>query len=166
MLRKLISLDWKRSFAIFGSRSSTRLACPWSPTRRAGSPRAHSYRGTLDTMSWALRDSPWVVLGPAGIQATPSGLVWWADNYRTGAVGGASLLEAQIANAVDSRIDGRRYGAGVVVEPGGSLWHNGEWGAFHNVFTVSADRSRAIAIACNREDLDPRCWPTSWRTSG
>ena len=135
-----------------------------SPGQIAG--RAHSYHGVLNTMGWEISDSRWEVLGPAGIQATPSDLVRWADNYRTGAVGGASLLKAQVANAVDSKIDGKSYGAGIVVEPGGSLWHNGEWGAFHTVFTISPDRSKAIAIACNRRTSTPRSCPISWRASG
>ncbi len=118
--------------------------------------RAHSYRGKLSTMGFEIRDSMWEVLGPAGIQATPSDLVRWADNYRTGTVGGPALLKAQVANTVDTNVEGKRYGAGIAVEPGGSLWHNGEWGAFHTVFTVSPDRSTAVAASCNREDLDPQ----------
>ena len=38
-------------------------------------------------MGFEIRDSMWEVLGPAGIQATPSDLVRWADNYRTGTMG-------------------------------------------------------------------------------
>jgi hypothetical protein len=90
---------------------------------------------------------------------TPSQLVRWADNYRTGTVGGPSWLSANLAGAVDTQLgDGVRYGAGIFERPDGSLWHNGSFTGFMSEFWVSSDRSTSVAPSCNVDtdgiDLD------------
>jgi CubicO group peptidase (beta-lactamase class C family) len=101
---------------------------------------------------------PWEHIGAGGIQTTPRELVRWADNYRTGTVGGRPLLDAQLANPVpDTTGDTHElglgtyfgYAAGIVITGNGTLVHGGGWAGFHTSFEVSPDRHTAVAVACN-----------------
>lgn len=95
----------------------------------------------------AVTPSQFGVVGPGGIQATPSEVTRWGDNYRTGAVGGRALLDAQLANPVPT---GREfYGAGLVIEHNGTIGHNGGWEGFLTEFRVSADRRVSVTVMCN-----------------
>jgi CubicO group peptidase (beta-lactamase class C family) len=100
--------------------------------------------------------SGWEQVGDGGIQTTPTQLVSWADNYRTGRVGGSTLLDAQLSGAVltDSG-GGDRYGAGIFVLANGTLDHDGDWGGFVTAFRVSKDRTTSVAISCNTDEQDP-----------
>lgn len=96
----------------------------------------------------------WLVFGPAFIVTTPSELVRWADNYRTGQVGGPELLAAQTADAVPmtSAPNSERIGAGIVITHSGILYYSGwTWGQASQFF-VAPDRHTAIAFSCNRND--------------
>ena len=80
----------------------------------------------------------------------------WADNYRTGAVGGPELLAAQVDGAVETGSEtGERYGAGIFVGTDGTLEHDGSWAGFLTDFAVSADRTHSVAVSCNTDDQDP-----------
>lgn len=101
-------------------------------------------------------DSPWEQVGDGAVQATPSELVRWADNYRTGKVGGASLLAAQVADPVRSDLgQGLDYAAGIIVRPDGTLLHSGSWAGFLTAFEIRPDRHTAYAVSCNSADHDP-----------
>jgi CubicO group peptidase (beta-lactamase class C family) len=93
---------------------------------------------------WALGGIRWETHGDAGIQATPSELVRWADNYRTGRVGGSRLLADALPEA-----GAGRYGAGIIEEDDGSLGHSGSAPGHLADFYVSPDRRTGIAVACN-----------------
>jgi CubicO group peptidase (beta-lactamase class C family) len=100
--------------------------------------------------AFPIADSPWQQIGDGGVQTTPSQLVRWADNYRTGTVGGPSWLNANATNAVDTQLgDGARYGSGMFQQPDGSLWHNGTFAGFMSQFWISSDRSTSVALSCN-----------------
>ncbi|OBG55089.1 MULTISPECIES: serine hydrolase [unclassified Mycobacterium] len=100
--------------------------------------------------------SGWGQVGDGGIQTTPSELVRWADNYRTGRVGGPALLRAQLAGAVPTEPGGGdRYGAGIYLLANGALDHDGSWGGFVTAFRVSKDRATSVAITCNTDKQDP-----------
>jgi CubicO group peptidase (beta-lactamase class C family) len=100
--------------------------------------------------------SAWEQIGDGGIQTTPSQLVRWADNYRTGRVGGSQLLDAQLSGAVPTEPDGAdRYGAGIYLRANGTLDHNGAWGGFVTAFRVAKDRMTSLAISCNTDEQDP-----------
>ncbi|WP_231639691.1 serine hydrolase domain-containing protein [Mycobacterium sp. Marseille-P9652] len=96
--------------------------------------------------------SGWEQVGDGGIQTTPSQLVVWGDNYRTGRVGGSELLEAQLAGAVPTGPD--RYGAGIYLMADGSLDHDGIWSGFVTAFRVSKDRATSVAVSCNTDKQD------------
>ena len=104
----------------------------------------------------AVAPSAWEQTGDGSIQTTPSQLVVWADNYRTGAVGGPELLAAQVDGAVETGSEtGERYGAGIFVGTDGTLEHDGSWAGFLTDFAVSADRTHSVAVSCNTDDQDP-----------
>lgn len=101
-------------------------------------------------------DFKWEQVGDRGIQTTMSQLVRWADNYRTGKVGGPTLLDAQLAGAVETDPGGGdRYGAGIQSLANGMLDHPGTWAGFLTAFRVSSDRRTAIAVSCNVDSQDP-----------
>lgn len=105
---------------------------------------------------YQVADSPWEQVGDGGIQTTPSQLVRWADNYRTGKVGGPKLLDAQLAGAVETEPGGGdRYGAGIISLANGMLDHDGSWAGFLTAFRISSDRRTSVAISCNVDKQDP-----------
>jgi CubicO group peptidase (beta-lactamase class C family) len=99
------------------------------------------------TEEWQPGGSRWAQVGDGSIRTTPSELVRWADNYRTGEVGGDELLEAQLIGPAGTSAEG--YAAGIVVRSDGGLWHNGSWAGFLTTFSVSPDRRLAVAVSCN-----------------
>ncbi len=119
---------------------------------------ARSYLLDLTSGRWEPAGSRWEQVGDGSVQTTPSELVRWADNYRTGDLGGRQLVEAQLrtptpAGGGDDRGEDR-YGAGLYVARDGALDHPGEWAGFTTAFRVSADHRVAIALSCN--GVDPR----------
>lgn len=111
---------------------------------------------TKEDGKYAVAPTAWEQTGDGSIQTTPSQLVIWADNYRTGAVGGPELLAAQVDGAVKTGAEtGERYGAGIFVGVDGTLEHDGSWAGFITDFTVSAARSHAVAVSCNTDHQDP-----------
>jgi CubicO group peptidase (beta-lactamase class C family) len=111
---------------------------------------------SYDGLELRVATSPWEMIGDGSVQSTPSDLVRWADNYRTGKVGGPALLTAQLADPVDSDVPGESaYAAGVVVAKDGALSHEGGWLGFRTSFQITADRHVAVAVACNAANHDP-----------
>lgn len=106
------------------------------------------------TTEYTAAITAWEQVGDGGVQTTPSQLVRWADNYRTGKLGGRSLLDAQTDGGAGTG-DGDRYGAGIFVLSDGSLDHDGSWAGFVTAFHVSADRRTSIAVSCNTDTQDP-----------
>jgi CubicO group peptidase (beta-lactamase class C family) len=120
-----------------------------------GSPRTRTRSYRADEQGrFEVADLPWDVSGAGGIWATPADLIRWADVYRSGVVGGRLVTQPQ-ADAVDGAPDRSRYGLGIIVAPDGVVWHSGDSGGFHTAFVVSADRHHAIAVACNRDGIEP-----------
>jgi CubicO group peptidase (beta-lactamase class C family) len=116
--------------------------------------KAVSYEADSDDYHAAT--TGWEQVGDGGIQTTPTQLVAWADNYRTGRVGGEALLKAQLSGAVLTDAGGGdRYGAGIFLLANGTLDHDGEWGGFVSAFRVSKDRTTSVAISCNTDEQDP-----------
>lgn len=109
-----------------------------------------------DDGEYLVADSAWEQIGDGGIQTTPTQLVRWADNYRTGKVGGQKLLDAQLAGAVETEPGGdERYGAGIALEADGTLDHGGAWAGFVTAFRISKDRHTSVAVSCNADSRDP-----------
>ncbi len=104
---------------------------------------------------YEVADSGWEQVGDGAIQTTPSQLVRWADNYRTGKLGGPKLIHAQLAGAVDTEPGSdARYGAGIDLLADGTLAHDGSWAGFIATFRISKDRRTSLAISCNSTEHD------------
>ncbi|MFE2289432.1 serine hydrolase domain-containing protein [Streptomyces sp. NPDC059443] len=111
--------------------------------------------------SFTPNSSPWKQYGDGSIQSTPGEFVRWADNYRTGRIGGTELLDGVTAGAVNvgdvllqRGIEEGRYGAGILLLPDKSLVHRGDWEQFHSTFKVSPDRNTAVTVVCNADSPD------------
>jgi CubicO group peptidase (beta-lactamase class C family) len=116
--------------------------------------KAVSYSGGSE--GYRVTSSAWEQIGDGAIQATPSQLVQWADNYRTGRVGGPKLLDAQLAGAVEIGPGvAVRYGAGIYIKADGTLDHDGAWAGYVTAFHVSKDRLTSVAVSCNTDDQIP-----------
>jgi CubicO group peptidase (beta-lactamase class C family) len=127
------------------------LAMTVAPTEKIEG-KATSYAGLGPTVA----DSPWEPIGDGGVQSTPSELVRWADNYRTGKVGGPALLAAQVADPVQTDVwGGFAYAAGILVGANGVLAHEGGWAGFVTSFQIAKDRRTAVAVACNSDNHAP-----------
>ncbi|MFJ6054049.1 serine hydrolase domain-containing protein [Streptomyces sp. NPDC092307] len=105
--------------------------------------------------------SPWKQYGDGSVQTTPGEFVRWADNYRTGRIGGTELLTGVTEGAVSvgdvlrgRGIEEGRYGAGILQLPDKSLVHRGDWEGFHSTFKVSPDRTTAVTVVCNVDSPD------------
>ncbi|MFJ3721490.1 serine hydrolase domain-containing protein [Streptomyces sp. NPDC090045] len=111
--------------------------------------------------SFTPNSSPWKQYGDGSVQTTPGEFVRWADNYRTGRIGGTELLAGVTEGAVSvgdvlrqRGIEAGRYGAGILLLPDKSLVHRGDWEQFHSTFKVSPDRNTAVAVVCNTDSPD------------
>ncbi len=117
--------------------------------------KARSYQLVPYGNGYDIADWHWDASGAAGIQSRVTDLIRWGDNYRTGKLGGQTLLDAQLAGAVDpGEGDGSRYAAGIVIRPNQALVHTGGYGGFRTLLEVSADRTQVLVVACNLEDVD------------
>lgn len=113
--------------------------------------KAVSYTGGSE--GYQVTGSAWEQVGDGAIQATPTQLVLWADNYRTGRVGGPKLLDAQMAGAVEIGPGiPVRYAAGIYIKADGTLDHDGAWAGYVTAFRVSRDRQTSVAVSCNTDD--------------
>ncbi|MFG2873788.1 serine hydrolase domain-containing protein [Streptomyces sp. NPDC048337] len=111
--------------------------------------------------SFTPNSSPWKQYGDGSVQTTPGEFVRWADNYRTGRIGGPELLAGVTEGAVSvgdvlrrRGIEEGRYGAGILLLPDKSLVHRGDWEGFHSTFKVSPDRDTAVTVVCNTDSPD------------
>lgn len=107
---------------------------------------ARGYVRNPETAEWESAGVRTEVSGEGGIETTPSELVRWADNYRTGAVGGSRLLADVVVDSGPAR-----YGAGIFEDIDGTLGHSGGAPGHLTDFFISADRRTAIAVACNAD---------------
>lgn len=104
------------------------------------------------TAGLAFESGEWrfYAMGATGVRATAGDMIRWADDYRTGTVGGPALLVDQWKDAVDTGIESTRYGAGMFRFPDGTVRNNGEFGGYRSSFAVSPDRERSVAVLCNQ----------------
>lgn len=91
-----------------------------------------------------VQEGGWTSYGHVGIITTPTEMARWGDQYRAGDI----IQDDFAVGAVDEGA-GEVYAAGMDVEVDGDLNHTGRWGGHISDFTVSADRTRTIVVACN-----------------
>lgn len=94
--------------------------------------------------NFQLQEGGWTSYGHTGIITTPSELARWGDQYRAGDI----IADDFAVGAVDEGAS-ELYAAGIDIEIDGDLNHTGRWGGYVSDFTVSADRTKTIAVACN-----------------
>jgi CubicO group peptidase (beta-lactamase class C family) len=92
-------------------------------------------------------DDNWQTVGDAGIHATPTELVRWADNFRTGKLGGEELVRQQTEPRGPVGDDLYYYGAGMLISAEGALYQDHFWDTF-GYLEVSPDRRMQFALAC------------------
>jgi CubicO group peptidase (beta-lactamase class C family) len=128
--------------------------------------KAVSYReavgSSFEEVDWA-----WEQVGDGGIQTTPTELVRWADNYRTGRLGGSTLQYARLAGAARTSLslpnaysEAQLYGAGIFIGIDGGLFDLGKWEGFTTALEITPDRRVAAAVACNSLWLVPSATAT------
>ena len=124
----------------------------WNRSTRYQVRRAPTMRMRLNTTSLI---GIGTLQGQAASRAASPILIRWGDNYRTGKVGGQPLLDAQVADAVESD-EGALYGAGIEIRPNGSLYHDGGWERFPH--SVQHQRGpNPGARGCLQPDRRSRC---------
>ncbi len=101
-----------------------------------------------DTDDTLLRGG-WAAYGHSGIVTTPTELVRWGDQYRLGELVQEDALEGAVVVLDDEQPNGELYGAGIRIEPDGSLYHSGRWGGYISDLTITPNRETVIAVACN-----------------
>ena len=89
-------------------------------------------------------DSGWGAYGYSEIFSTPSELARWGDQYRESTI----VLSDFATGAVDNG-KGGTYAAGINIQPGGSLRHDGRFGGDLTTFRVSANRETTVVVFCN-----------------
>ena len=112
----------------------------------------------------------WTQLGDGSIYTTPSELVRWADNYRTGRLGGPQLQAAVTANPVPEGTKAQpnpmQYGAGIDITPDGAFGHLGGRAGYSSFMTTSTDHHTTIAASCNSDialtTMGPGALQTIW----
>ena len=100
-------------------------------------------------------DWQFYALGAAGIWSTSADLVKWADNYRTGSIGGTALLMRTFDEARATGIESTQYGAGIFILPDNGWFTAVTFDGFKSIFSVSPDRQSAVAVLCNRFESKP-----------
>ena len=136
---------------VFGPAGVDMVLDPVGPVRGGAVP--------YETFEGAVRDTSdrWEEYGATAVQTTPSQLVRWADNYRTGLVGGPDLVRAMTEDGLVAMEGTTAYGGGLMVDTTtGGVGHPGGWLGFSTTFVVSPDRTTAVATACNFSDIDIR----------
>lgn len=118
--------------------------------------RTCSYRGNANGQ-FEIADVAGEAPGPTGIRSSPTELVRWGDNYRTGAVGGLLVTEPE-RDAVDGAFDDSSYGFGIMIRP---IRPSG---------TVASPAASSACSGCCRAgrwpSLSPAtAWPSSRTTS-
>jgi hypothetical protein len=132
------------------------LARVTGPGGSGGARSCHQPGSAFENVNWHF-----YALGPSDIWSTSADLVRWADNYRTGSVGGPALLTRVFDGAPQTGLEasrygaGMRYGAGIFILPDNTLVHSGSFEGFKSMFSVSRTANPAVAVLCNRAESKP-----------
>lgn len=99
--------------------------------------------------------SAWAFYGAFGMFTTPTELARWGDQYRDGTViANDFIIGAVSSGIVGEASEGRIYGAGIHLNPDGSLRHDGRLGGYISAIKVSPDRETTVVVMCNAHLAD------------
>lgn len=107
---------------------------------------------------WVVADSPWEQTGDGGIRTTPTQVVSWAAQYWDPTIGDDDINSLRLDDAVDTDVDGEKYGFGIIesaFEGERVLQHSGAWAGFASSFVVAPDQQLAVAVTCTSEETFP-----------
>ena len=107
---------------------------------------------------WVVADSPWEQTGDGGIRTTPTQLVSWAAQYWDPTIGDDDINSLRLDDAVDTDVDGEKYGFGIIesaFEGERVLQHSGAWAGFASSFVVAPDQQLAVAVTCTSDETFP-----------
>jgi CubicO group peptidase (beta-lactamase class C family) len=102
--------------------------------------------------------SGWEQVGDGALHTTVGDLLVWADNLRTGAVGGEGWRSAMLTPGRLADGTTTSYGGGLYLEQHrGELhvWHSGQWAGYRAALHLLPDSGLAVAVACNLANVDP-----------
>ena len=98
---------------------------------------------------------PWDNQGAAGVYTTVLDLLRWADNFRSGVVGGRAFLQAQLepgTQTVPLMPSSGRYAAGLILSTYREkplIWHLGGQPGLGAALILDRGAERAVALMCN-----------------
>ena len=119
--------------------------------------RARGYQASSDS-TWTVNDSNWEETGDGSVQTNVRDLARWADNLRTGRVGGADLVRKMVQpGALD---DGTpvTYAAGLVVDRWRGLTrvaHGGSWAGYRADLLLFPEPALSVLTTCNLGSANP-----------
>lgn len=119
--------------------------------------RARGYQATSDS-TWTVDDSNWEETGDGSVQTTVRDLARWADNLRTGRVGGQALVRKMVQpGALD---DGTpvTYAAGLTVDRWRGLTrvaHGGSWAGYRADLLLFPEPGLSVLTTCNLGSANP-----------
>jgi CubicO group peptidase (beta-lactamase class C family) len=125
--------------------------------RRIVPRRAIAYARGADG-AFGLAMSDFEQTGDGAVMTTARDLARWNENFRTGKVGGPSMLATlRTRGKLD---DGREltYAMGLVIDEVAGLpreWHGGSWAGYRAAFLRFPGENVAVAVLCNRADATP-----------
>jgi hypothetical protein len=121
--------------------------------------RATGYSPAKDGFRLVVRTYTDVVVGNSGLFTTATDLLRWKHNFADPRVGGAALVrEMETPVIATGWSDTSRYGLGVEIAQHRGLRtvaHGGGDDGVRSYLVRYPERGLAIAILCNRDDLDP-----------
>ena len=97
----------------------------------------------------------WAFYGAFGTFTTPTELARWGDEYRSSSlVGNDFVIGAVDSGEAGEPTEGRFYGAGINIQPDGTLRHDGRLGGFISTIKISADLETTVVVMCNAHLAD------------
>lgn len=116
---------------------------------------ARGYAPNEKRTGFDIEESAWEQVGDGQVHTTTADLLLWAENLRTGRVGGEGLMKRMVeTGTLDSgkRLD---YAAGLgIAEHKGlpTVSHGGGWAGYRSQFLVFPQQHFAVSVFCNRSD--------------
>ncbi len=100
----------------------------------------------------------WLQLGDGAVWSTVEDLLKWDDNFRSGRVGGAAMRDTMLTRGRLTSGDTITYAVGLMhgTHRGlATVHHGGSWGGYLAQLLRFPEQRYAVAVLCNRADVDP-----------
>lgn len=100
----------------------------------------------------------WLQLGDGAVFTTVEDLLRWEENFRSGRVGGTALRDTMLTRGRLTNGDTLSYALGLIHGTYRGLrtvHHGGSWGGYLAQLLRFPEQRYAVAVLCNRGDVDP-----------